>query len=77
MAHGGVVAELSIGAERREVRQAFEVLEPVGGDARDVPEQIELEDAVETREAGESLIREGPIDEQGHRPVAVGLRVGR
>ena len=49
----------------------------VGGDAGHVPEQVELEDAVEPRQAGQSPIRERPVHEQAHRTVAVGLRVGR
>ncbi len=44
--------------------QADEMREAVGGDAGDVPEEIELGDALETRQRREPCIRERSVDQQ-------------
>ena len=36
----------------------------MGGDAGDVPEEIEFKDAVESGEAGDALVGERPVDQQ-------------
>ena len=45
--HRRVAAQLAVGAEHLEVGKAAEMREPVRGDGRHVPEQIQFEEAVE------------------------------
>ena len=56
---------VAIRAERAKVRQSGEMREAIGRDPGDVPEEIEIEHAVEAGQAGEPGIGERAVDQRG------------
>src|SRR4051812_16074789 len=62
--HGGVIAQFAVTGERPEIRKAHQAGEAVRRDGADVPEEVELGDALQAGETRESVVGEGVIDEQ-------------
>ncbi len=62
--HRLVITQRAIDAERPEIRQPREMREAIGRDPGDVPEEIEIEHAVEPRETGEPGIGEGSVNQK-------------
>ena len=75
--HRHVVAQLAVGAEREKVRQSRQRREAVGRDPGDVPEQIEVDHAFETSQAGEPVVGERPVDQQMPDDVRIVLADSR
>ena len=62
MPHGHVVAEFPITAERAEIWQVNQMGESVSGNAGHMPEEVEIKDALQPGQSGESTVGERPVN---------------
>ena len=67
MPHRHVVAQRAVGAKHLEIGQVDQMREPIGGDGRDVPEQVELADALEPCETREPVVGKRAVNQQVSR----------